>query len=321
MRRLTLLASPSSWSLAARRRVARIPARWTRSSATTGSRRRSRTARSPTRWPSTITTGSSSPAPRSAAHPDIALARFTPGGRLDTAFGHGGKVADRPRRERLRVRRRDPGRRRHRGRRRTRTPPHPTGSSCSGTVRTARSIRASRTAAPHSRASDAVSRARPPWRSHRRDASSSRARRRTASRVAPSWPVPDGRTARSMVRRRRAGDRSTSAPAASSSPTWPIQPDGSIVAAGWAEVSLVPVFSAVRYDRRWPPRSDVRRRRHLARRRVAGSRPRERRRPRGRRERRPRRRRPQVADETSGLSSGWDRAGTSIPRSATTVGS
>ena len=51
-------------------------------------------------------------------HAVFALARYTPGGKLDPSFGSGGKVLNRPRIVERRPRRRDPGRRQARRRRR-----------------------------------------------------------------------------------------------------------------------------------------------------------------------------------------------------------
>ncbi len=182
------------------------------------------------------------------AHPDIALARITPGGRLDTAFGHGGKVTT------------DLGASEY---------AFDVAIQDDGGI-----VVVGERDAP---ASDrfVVQRYRPngtldPGFANGGTALTGFGRRfqgATAVAIAPSGRIvvvgstSNGITSRSVVARYRVDGRldrgfggdgrvtTDVSPSGEQLTALAIQPDGSIVAAGWAEVSLVPVFSAVRYTR------------------------------------------------------------------------
>lgn len=179
-------------------------------------------------------------------HPDIALARFTPGGRLDPTFGQGGKVVtdlganefafdvaiqidggivvvgerDAPASGRIVVQRYRPNG--------TLDP----GFANAGTALTGFG---------------------------RRFQSASAVAITPAGRIVVAGSTSNGVTSRSAVARYLADgrlDRSFGgdgrvttdvSPSAEHLTDVVVQPDGRIVAGGWAEVSLVPVFDAVRY--------------------------------------------------------------------------
>ena len=222
-----------------------------------------------------------------AAHPDIALARFTPSGRLDPTFGQGGKVVtDLGANDyAFDVAIQDDGGIVVVGERRAAASDRfvvqryrPNGTLDAGFANAGTALTGLRTAVPGR--DGRGDRTRRTHRGRRLDVE----RHHESLRVARY--LMDGRLDRSF------GDdgRLTIdvSPSAEQFTDVAIQPDGRIVAVGWAEVSLVPVFSAVRFDHRRPARSGVRRRRH---------------RPRGRRRREPTERAPWRSRRTASSSS------------------
>jgi uncharacterized delta-60 repeat protein len=179
-------------------------------------------------------------------HPDIALARFTPGGRLDPTFGHGGKVVT------------DLGANDY---------AFDVAIEDDGGI----VVVGERAAAASDRF--VVQRYRPngtldpgfanggtalTW-FRRRFQSASAVAITPGGRIVVAGSTSNGITSRSAVARYLPDgrlDRSFGgdgrvttdvSPSAEQFTDVVVQPDGRVVAAGWAEVSLVPVFDAVRY--------------------------------------------------------------------------
>ena len=181
-----------------------------------------------------------------SAHPDIALARFTPGGRLDAAFGMGGKVVtdlgandyafD------LAIQ--DDG-----------------GIVVAGERRAAASARfVVQRYRPNGTLDPGFANAGTALTGFgRRFQSASAIAITPGGRIVVVGSTSNGVTSRSAVTRYRADGRldrgfggdgrvtTDVSPSGEQFTDLAIQPDGRIVAAGWAEVSLVPMFSAVRY--------------------------------------------------------------------------